>query len=240
MSKDRTEKRNYKSDNGEGQYASSPCMAHDIDPANIDQLSENLQQSSDVARWRRTERARQLEKRRAFSVADLRAATGAIVKQLHAVLDEGISGLQISTVSVYWPIKAEPDLRPLMRSLTDRGLRVALPLVETKQAPLVFREWTPDTRMVRGDWNILVPPPDAPVCMPDLSLVPLLGWDAAGYRLGYGGGYFDRTLAILTPKPFAIGIGYQAARLATIYPQPHDIPMDLIVTEAGPQEIRRM
>jgi len=240
MSKDRTQKSTCESDSGEGQYASSPCMAHEIDPAYMDQLGVNLHQFRDVARWRRMERARQLEMRRAFRVADLQVATGAIVKQLRAILDEGISGRQISTVSVYWPIKAEPDLRPLMRSLADLGLRVALPLVETKQAPLVFREWTPDTRMVRGDWNILVPPPDAPVCMPDLSIVPLLGWDAAGYRLGYGGGYFDRTLAVLTPKPFTIGIGYQAARLATIYPQPHDIPMDLIVTEEGPQEIRRM
>jgi 5-formyltetrahydrofolate cyclo-ligase len=64
-------------------------------------------------------------------------------------------------------------------------------------------------------------------------LAPLVGFDAAKYRLGYGGGYFDRTLAVLQPRPFAIGIGFQFTRLATVHPQPHDLAMDAIVTEAG-------
>ena len=70
---------------------------------------------------------------------------------------------------------------------------------------------------------------------PDLILVPLNVFDGAGFRLGYGGGYFDRTLAALSPRPFAIGVGLQAAQVATIFPQPHDIAMDAIVTEAGPR-----
>ena len=114
----------------------------------------------------------------------------------------------------------------------------ALPLVETRAAPLTFRRWTPETCMVRGDWNIPVPPPDAPVVTPDIALAPLVGWTAEGYRLGYGGGYFDRTLAALKPKPFVVGIGFQEARLQTIFPQPHDIPLDLIVTEKGIQTVR--
>ena len=133
--------------------------------------------------------------------------------------------------SAYWPIKGEPDLRPLMTDLHAAGVTVALPLVETKAAPLTFRHWTPETRMVRGDWNIPVPPPDAQILTPEIALAPLVGWTADGYRLGYGGGYFDRTLAHLAPKPFVIGVGIEAAQLATIYPQPHDIPLNLIITE---------
>ena len=69
----------------------------------------------------------------------------------------------------------------------------------------------------------------------DLALAPLVGWDASGYRLGYGGGYFDRTLAALSPRPFVIGVGLQSSKVDTIYPQPHDIGLDAIVTEAGLQ-----
>ena len=88
--------------------------------------------------------------------------------------------------------------------------------------------------MVRGDWNIPVPTARrAPMVTPEVALAPLVGWTDEGYRLGYGGGYFDRTLAALRPRPFVIGIGYDSARLGTIYPQPHDIPLALIVTEAG-------
>lgn len=87
--------------------------------------------------------------------------------------------------------------------------------------------------MVRGDWNIPVPPPEAEVVTPEIALAPVVGWTAEGFRLGYGGGYFDRTLAALLPRPFTIGIGFQSARLATIYPQPHDIALDAGVTEAG-------
>ncbi len=221
------------------QYASSPCMAHEIDPSYFDPLGVDPLQVRDVTRWRKAERARLLEERRALGVEGLRAASEALARHAGAALEARIGGARGGVVSVYWPIKSEPDLRPLMTSIVGLGLRVVLPLVETKQAPLTFREWTPATRMARGDWNIPVPPPDAPICTPDLSLVPLVGWDGVGYRLGYGGGYFDRTLAALTPRPFTIGVGFQAARLDTIFPQPHDIPMDAIVTEAGPQEIRR-
>jgi 5-formyltetrahydrofolate cyclo-ligase len=86
--------------------------------------------------------------------------------------------------------------------------------------------------MERGIWDIPVPKPGKPV-LPTLLFVPLVGFDDAGYRLGHGGGYYDRTLAALSPRPAAIGVGYAATRLETIHPQPHDIPMDAIATEAG-------
>ncbi len=105
-------------------------------------------------------------------------------------------------------------------------------MVVEKGAPLVFREWRPGIRMVPGIWQIPVPA-DGPAVAPDLVWVPLLGFDSAGYRLGYGGGYYDRTLGRALPRPLAIGIGYERVRLASIQPQPHDIPMDAIVTEAG-------
>jgi 5,10-methenyltetrahydrofolate synthetase len=111
-----------------------------------------------------------------------------------------------------------------------------LPVVAVRGAPLVFRRWTPETRMVRGDWNIPVPPPEAEALRPDIAIAPLVGWAPGGWRLGYGGGYFDRTLAALQPRPISIGVGFQSARLATIFPQPHDIALDMIVTEDGLQE----
>jgi 5,10-methenyltetrahydrofolate synthetase len=208
-----------------GPYASSPCSAH-LDPSGVDP-----DQARDVARWRKATRAALLEARKARSVEDHAALSHRIATGLRGVLTDRFDGARGMVMSLYWPIKGEPDLRPLMRDLHDSGVTIALPLVETKAAPLVFRRWTPATKMVRGDWNIPVPPSDAPVLTPQIALAPLVGWDGGCYRLGYGGGYFDRTLAALQPRAFVIGIGYGPARLQTIFPQPHDIPMDVIVTE---------
>lgn len=134
-------------------------------------------------------------------------------------------------LSLYWPIRSEPDLRGLAGPLSALGLRLALPVVDQPGCPLIFRAWAPGDSMVRGHWNIPVPARDDRV-QPDIALAPLVGWDADGFRLGYGGGYFDRTLA-RSPRPLAIDVGPEAARLATIFPQPHDIRLDAIVTEAG-------
>jgi len=90
--------------------------------------------------------------------------------------------------------------------------------------------------MVQGFWKIPVPS-DGPEVVPDVTLAPVVGWDGANYRLGYGGGYFDRTLAALAPRPLTIGVGLCAARVPTIFPQPHDIAMDVIVTEVVGQRI---
>ncbi|MFC4670748.1 5-formyltetrahydrofolate cyclo-ligase [Seohaeicola nanhaiensis] len=229
-------------------FSSPPCYAAEIAPEYFDPLAVDPQQARDVARWRRAERSRLRAARLALSVAERsrlraarlalsvaeRAAAGAaLTGHLRQLLRDRFGGARGLVFSAYWPIKGEPDLRALKSELHSAGVIIGLPVVENRAAPLTFRRWTPDTRMVRGDWNIPVPPPDAPVLTPDTALAPLLGWTAEGYRLGYGGGYFDRTLAALDPKPFVIGIGLQAAKLATIYPQPHDIPLDLILTEAG-------
>ncbi len=216
-----------------GSYASPPCLAHEIDPAYFDPKAVDPEQARDVARWRKAKRTELLAARKILSVADHAAVSAQIAAHLEAILERDFNGAKGRCFSLYWPIKGEPDLRPLMARLHDAGVTIALPLVETKAAPLVFRLWTPETKMIRGDWNIPVPPPEAKVVTPDIALAPLVGWDEAGYRLGYGGGYFDRTLAALAPAPFVIGVGYAAANLETIFPQPHDIAMNMIVTEAG-------
>lgn len=217
-------------------YASPPCLAQEIDPAYFDPLAVDPQQASDVARWRKAERARLLAERAALSVAVRQAAAEAIAGHLDALFAARFATVKGLTVSAWWPIKAELNLRHWLESLLARGARVALPVVVTPAAPLVFRPWTPDCRMVQGFWKIPVPA-EGPEEVPDVTLSPVVGWDRAGYRLGYGGGYFDRTLAALSPRPLAIGVGLDAARVATIFPQPHDIAMNRIVTESGLQEI---
>lgn len=214
-------------------FSSPPCYAAEVAPDYFDPLAVDPEQARDVARWRKAEGTRLRDARLTLSVAERNEIDKALAGHLRQVLQDRFGGVRGMVFSAYWPINGEPDLRPLMADLHKAGVTVALPLVETRAAPLTFRRWTPETRMVRGDWNIPVPPPDAPVATPDITLAPLVGWTADGYRLGYGGGYFDRTLAELNPKPFAIGIGINAAQLATIYPQPHDIPLDLVLTETG-------
>lgn len=218
-----------------GRFASPPCYAAEVAPDYFDPLAVDPEQARDVARWRRAERQRLRGERDSLTVADRRSRGLALAGHLAGFLHRRFGDLRGRVFSGYWPIKGEPDLRPLMTDLHRSGVLVALPLVEVKAAPLVFRRWTPETRMLRGDWNIPVPPPEAEAVTPEISLAPLVGWMDAGYRLGYGGGYFDRTLAALAPRPFAIGVGFHSARLDTIFPQPHDIRLDAIVTESGLQ-----
>lgn len=222
-------------DSAAGRFASPPCMAGDLAPDHFDPPGVD---PAEVARWRRAERARLRTARQRMRVAEHRRASHALAGHLRDLLTDRFGGAKGRVVSGFWPIKGEPDLRPVLADLHDAGVTVALPLVEVKAAPLVFRRWTPATRMVLGDWNIPVPPPEAERLAPEITLAPLMGWDGAGYRLGYGGGYFDRTLAALAPRPATIGVGFQSAHLATIHPQPHDIALDVILTEAGVQVAR--
>lgn len=213
-------------------YASPPCLAGEIAPDYFDPLAVDPQQALDLARWRRAERARLADLRQALGQAGRAEVSARIGRHLAALLaDRGVGPGMV--LSGYWPIKGEPDLRPVLADLHRADVTIALPVVERRAAPLVFRRWTPETRMVRGDWNIPVPPPEADLLAPDIALAPCLGWDECCYRLGWGGGYFDRTLAVIAPRPLVIGIALTAARLATIYPQPHDIALNLILTEDG-------
>ncbi|MBK8909181.1 MAG: 5-formyltetrahydrofolate cyclo-ligase [Rhodospirillales bacterium] len=205
-------------------------MADEVASDYFDPLGVDPEQARDVARWRRAERVRLRAERQAISVEARRAAGAALADHLRDHLAARFGSLRGRVFSAYWPIKGEPDLRPLMAEMDVAGVRVALPVVEVRHAPLSFRRWTPKTRPVRGDWDIPVPPPEAEFMIPDVALAPLVGWDRRGYRLGYGGGYFDRTLAGLSTRPYVIGVGLQATEVATIYPQWHDVRLDAIVT----------
>jgi 5-formyltetrahydrofolate cyclo-ligase len=178
--------------------------------------------------WRRSERRRLLASRLAMPLSARRAANRAIAEQLYAVLAErpGI------TLGAFWPFQGEFDPRPLIDRLIAEGWQAALPAVVDRNGPLEYRRWRPGEPLVAGIWDIPVPE-SRDIALPDAVLVPLLGFDRQCYRLGYGGGYFDRTLAALMPRPAAIGVGYELSLIATIDPQSFDIPMDLIVTEAG-------
>jgi 5-formyltetrahydrofolate cyclo-ligase len=147
-------------------------------------------------------------------------------------IDAIIGDVAGRTVSLYWPFRGEPDLRGWMNSLAARGGVAALPIVVAKGEPLIFRAYKQGDRLEKGVWNIPIPAEGEPV-LPDVVISPIVGIDPHNYRLGYGGGFFDRTLAAMPRKPLVIGIGYELQRIATIYPQSHDIPMDRIVTEAG-------
>ena len=210
-------------------FASPACFMHEVDPAYMglpDQLDR--QTWTDVNRWRKGERERLIAARLAVP-AEVRAQQGEAIAE--GILAE-IGDVEGCIVSAYWPFRGEPDLRPLLSEVAKRGGRTALPVVVEKGRPLEFHLWQAGDPLSRGVWNIPIPA-ERNCVLPDIVLSPVVGYDAACYRLGYGGGFFDRTLAAMPARPRVIGLGYSAARLATIYPQLHDIPMDLIVTETG-------
>lgn len=177
--------------------------------------------------WRRGERERLIALRMAIPPAQRRDLGIAIEAGLRELIEQ-----RPGPLGVYWPFRAEFDPRDIVGWAVGEGREVALPAVVDKKGPLEYRAWRPGDPLVDGVWNIPVPE-RRDLVIPTVILAPLVGFDAGCYRLGYGGGYFDRTLAALAPRPFAIGVGYDAQRLETIHPQPFDIPMDAIVTETG-------
>ncbi|MEX1036427.1 MAG: 5-formyltetrahydrofolate cyclo-ligase [Sneathiella sp.] len=216
-------------DDAPAEFASPPCFMHEIDPAYMGLApAPDFQASSDVARWRKAERTRLLAERLAIPAKERRAFTRKIIDGLETAIGD-MAGL---TLSGYWPIKGEPDLRPWVHEIHARGGRFALPVVIAKGRPLTFRLWAPGDPLEPGIWDIPMPVSGLET-VPDVVIAPVVGFDSQGYRLGYGGGFFDRTLAALERRPPAIGIGYEQARLSTIYPQPHDIAMAAVVTEQG-------
>jgi len=137
----------------------------------------------------------------------------------------------VQTLGVYWPIQNEPDLRRVYGALTSCGVQLALPIVTGQAAPLKFVAWKPGAPLVKGAMGVLVPAQADTTMYPEALLVPCLGFNATRIRLGYGGGFYDRTLAA-SPRPLAIGIGYACA-LAIFHGAPHDIALDTIITEAS-------
>jgi len=175
--------------------------------------------------WRKAERERLLALRQDMPASQRRLLGEKIEAGVKAALAAAPGPL-----GVYWPFRAEFDPRGIVDWAVAAGRVVALPVVVDRKGPLEYRAWKPGEPLVDGVWNIPVPE-KRELVVPEAVLAPLVGFDAACYRLGYGGGYFDRTLAALKPRPMAIGVGFAMQELATIHPQDFDIPMDVIVTE---------
>lgn len=181
-----------------------------------------------VQAWRDAQRAELLAARIAVPAPQRREWNQIVTQHLAAYFPR----LQGMVVGAYWPFRAEFDPRFLMRQLRSGGARLALPVVVRKNTPLQFREWWPGAPTVKAALGLPVPD-GTDLLTPQALLIPPVGFDEHGYRLGYGGGYFDRTLAAMHPQPLKIGVGFEISRMPTIHPQAHDVAMDFIVTEAG-------
>jgi len=184
-----------------------------------------MMQDEDNTGWRRNLRRDMVARRAALSEATHAAWSARIVDHLGVLARPQV-------VAFCWPIKHEPDVRAMVDRWLAAGAQAALPVVVDEAAPLAFRAWRSDTPLIADRYGIPTPT-SGDFVHPDLILLPLNGFDAAGYRLGYGGGYFDRTLAALRPRPLAVGVGFEINRVDSIRPEAHDQRLDWIVTEAG-------
>lgn len=147
-----------------------------------------------------------------------------------AALIQGFPILGQRRVGFYWPHQGEYDPMQAMKFLKIKGATLALPEVVGKNKPLRFIEWWPKAPMKKDAYGIPVPDNTKEILI-NAFVIPMLGFDEHGFRLGYGSGYFDRTLAAINPRPLSIGVAFEILRLPTIYPQRYDIAMDYVVTE---------
>jgi 5-formyltetrahydrofolate cyclo-ligase len=179
--------------------------------------------------WRKAQRERLIAERLAIPDATIAAWR----QRMDGYIERSFPGLAGRRLAFCWPIKNEYDARHIARTLRGLGTLTALPVVVAPRTPLIFREWHPGIELATGALDIPYPV-DSREIVPQAVLLPMNGWDSGGYRLGYGAGFFDRTLASLAAqKPVVIGVSYEQARLDTIHPQPWDIPVDYLVTERG-------
>ena len=202
---------------------------HLTNPSTFERMAVSVDSSwQQVKGWRKQQRAELIAKRTAVRPEQLRQWNAVITDFIQA----GFPMLASMTIGFCWPFKSEFDARFVMRHFRDRGATAALPAVLEKAGPLQFRKWWPGAPMTPGVYEIPVPD-GTELLVPDAAIVPMIGFDGGSYRLGYGGGYFDRTLAVANPRPLAIGVSFELGRLESITPQPHDIPLDFVATEAG-------
>jgi 5-formyltetrahydrofolate cyclo-ligase len=198
------------------EYASPPCYLHELDPIGWDE----------VRAWRKRTRDRLLAERLGWTVRERNAKGEQAKRRL-------LQQVQLSSypiLGIYMPMRGEIDVRDIARRHIETGGKVGVPVVVERHAPVEFWQWKPGMRMRKGLWDIPIPR-ERNMLVPDALIVPLVGYDSRKYRLGYGGGYYDRTLGAAAPRPFCVGLGYSQASLPTIHPQPHDIPMDEIVSD---------
>ena len=183
---------------------------------------------AEILAWRKGKRVELIDARKAL----VSAAHNAASAEIHKNLTKLFATLPKSLVGAYWPFRREFNVLPTLDALLGRGFSIALPVVLGKGRPLEFRPWTRETKLASGVYDIPYPAEGAGVA-PNILIVPLVGFDDEGYRLGYGGGFYDRTLAVMDPRPFCLGVGFDLGHLPTIHPLPHDVPMNAIATERG-------
>jgi 5-formyltetrahydrofolate cyclo-ligase len=196
-------------------------------------MPENTEES---AHFRTALRQQLLSKRAARTHVEHAANAAALIAHLQTWLTHDCAP-SIRDIGFCLPTQGECDLTALVTELVGLGWHVSVPVVEQRAAPMIFRHWTPSSAMTHDRHGIAIP--DTAACAPPaLLLIPVVGVDVRGFRLGYGGGYFDRTLADLTARgmrPLCVGVGFECARIETIHPAAHDEQLDLLVTECGLQ-----
>jgi 5-formyltetrahydrofolate cyclo-ligase len=206
------------------EYASPPCYAHEL--ASPEEARVQPSGWPEIRAWRKQTREKLLSDRLAMPVHARLLRAQEAKRRLESTVDLR----RYHALGVYWPMRGEMDARDIARKHIAAGGVIGLPVVVERSAPVEFWAWRPGMKMQRGLWNIPIPA-ERSVLVPDALIVPLVGYDGERYRLGYGGGYYDRTLAAAPRRPLCVGLGFAEGHLATIYPQPHDIPMDLIITD---------
>lgn len=133
------------------------------------------------------------------------------------------------SVAVYWPLRGEPDIGPACEQLVKLGVQLVLPVVVARHEALEFSEWTPGEEMIKDEMGVAIPAHARMAPQPEAVVIPCLGFNEARYRLGYGGGYYDRTLEAV-PRPMTVGVAYAFSKVE-FDSAPHDVALDLIITE---------
>lgn len=193
--------------------------------------ASSIEHPADPSAFRAALRQKMLAARAAM--AALEPATHAdLSARIDAHLANFLAARPPAAIGFCTPVQGEFDARPLIARLIAQGWQAAMPVVHHVDAPMLFHPWTPGTPMSTDRYGIPVPA-NSPGPTPHILLLPLVAFDTAGYRLGYGGGYFDRTLAAIVPRPLAIGVGFELSRVPSICPQAHDQVLDFLVTEDG-------
>ena len=175
---------------------------------------------------RKLQRERLLASRAAMTARDVHE------QALQGFVSDWLAQANPRALAFYWPIRGEPDLRDVVADWLEAGTHRIAALPAVSGPILSFLGWTRHAPMRAAEFSIPVPAQGRPV-QPDALLIPCLGFDAQRFRLGYGGGYYDRTLAQTVPWPLCVGIAYESSRLESIDPQPHDMQLDVVITDAG-------
>lgn len=183
---------------------------------------------SEITKWRRSERERLIEQRIQAGHKQRSEWNLSIQEQLI----EWFKDKEPLAVGFYWPFKGEFDARPLIHELLSQGHSAALPVVVQPKTAMEFRDYRKGEELEPGVWKIPVPK-RRDIVIPHVLIVPLVGFDSSNYRLGYGGGYYDRTLAKLPDETITLAVGYSYTAMETIHPQDFDIPMTQVFTEVA-------